>query len=402
MSAARASDREAEEASLLPDAAPPSPGSSAPPRYSIALGDPPADPPAEPVAPAASSSSAPGPIDAELRAFTHDVDALFSHIDSLRGTPAEKLPTYTEAVSAPATAVRLGDGTTVVQSSAAGVAVQHNPFVTYERTYGEEEVYVEGWVVGSWVVFLLNCVASTAFDFIGFVLTFFLATSHAAREGARAGLGVTLVRYGLYVHDHAGDPEMDGRWREDYAMGRNGTAAEGDADGDNQAPAGNATAPAANATAAGELEMHPANWTSLGNGTLAPEGTVRISDALNGTANATFPLLNATSPSPLNSTDSLNLTLPSAPTLPAPLFARQQPAPSDVEFTSYTGLFMMVLGWVLIFRAVVAFARVRRMEAVQLPPDAGARGSEEVGEGQPRDEEAQGEGRARWLLRREV
>jgi hypothetical protein len=91
------------------------------------------------------------------------VDALFSHIDSLRGAPSEKLPTYVEAITAPATAVRLGDGTTVVSSSAAGVSVSGggaNPFIMPGERHGgyDEEVYVEGWPVGNWVIFFLNAI----------------------------------------------------------------------------------------------------------------------------------------------------------------------------------------------------------------------------------------------------
>jgi hypothetical protein len=36
------------------------------------------------------------------------------------------------------------------------------------------------------------------FQFIGFVITYFLSTSHAARYGARAGLGLTFIQYGAY------------------------------------------------------------------------------------------------------------------------------------------------------------------------------------------------------------
>ncbi|KAJ1564125.1 hypothetical protein HK096_009501 [Nowakowskiella sp. JEL0078] len=47
-----------------------------------------------------------------------------------------------------------------------------------------------------------------SFDFIGFLLTALLSTSHAAKHGARAGLGVTLVRYGLYIQTQDVDDEM--------------------------------------------------------------------------------------------------------------------------------------------------------------------------------------------------
>lgn len=38
---------------------------------------------------------------------------------------------------------------------------------------------------------------SISFNFVGFLLTYLLHTTHAAKLGARAGLGVTLIQYGL-------------------------------------------------------------------------------------------------------------------------------------------------------------------------------------------------------------
>jgi hypothetical protein len=38
---------------------------------------------------------------------------------------------------------------------------------------------------------------SISFQFVGFLLTYLLHTTHAARLGSRAGLGVTLIQYGF-------------------------------------------------------------------------------------------------------------------------------------------------------------------------------------------------------------
>jgi len=37
----------------------------------------------------------------------------------------------------------------------------------------------------------------------GFLLTYVLHTSHAAKHGSRAGLGITLIQYGLFLHTRA-------------------------------------------------------------------------------------------------------------------------------------------------------------------------------------------------------
>lgn len=68
--------------------------------------------------------------------------------------------------------------------------------------------------LGSVIGFLWNFVLSVMFQFIGFLLTFFLYTTHGARLGSCAGLGITLLQYGLFLLDRmpkggAPDEESD-------------------------------------------------------------------------------------------------------------------------------------------------------------------------------------------------
>jgi hypothetical protein len=51
---------------------------------------------------------------------------------------------------------------------------------------------------GSLWVFTANCIISFFFQFIGFLLTYLLHTSHAGKYGSRAGLGITLIQFGFY------------------------------------------------------------------------------------------------------------------------------------------------------------------------------------------------------------
>ncbi|KAI8887655.1 hypothetical protein K501DRAFT_40901 [Backusella circina FSU 941] len=60
-------------------------------------------------------------------------------------------------------------------------------------------VLVEGLPVGSIFSFLWNLLVSSSFQLVGFMLTYLLHTSHAAKDGAKAGLGVTLIQYGFYI-----------------------------------------------------------------------------------------------------------------------------------------------------------------------------------------------------------
>lgn len=69
-----------------------------------------------------------------------------------------------------------------------------------------DEVYLDGLLVGSPLNFIWNMIVSSAFQFVGFLLTYLLHTSHAAKHGSRAGLGFTLFQYGLYLQPNvAGD-----------------------------------------------------------------------------------------------------------------------------------------------------------------------------------------------------
>ncbi|KAJ3005460.1 hypothetical protein HKX48_000659 [Thoreauomyces humboldtii] len=82
----------------------------------------------------------------------------------------------------------------------------HDRVPTYYETtviasgYAEDgEVLIEGLPVGETFAFLVNLFVSASFDFIGFLLTAMLATSHAARAGSRMGFGITLIRYGFFM-----------------------------------------------------------------------------------------------------------------------------------------------------------------------------------------------------------
>lgn len=43
-----------------------------------------------------------------------------------------------------------------------------------------------------------------SFQLVGFLLTYLLHTTHAAKNGSRAGLGITLVQYGFYMKSSSG------------------------------------------------------------------------------------------------------------------------------------------------------------------------------------------------------
>lgn len=77
-----------------------------------------------------------------------------------------------------------------------------------------DEVYVDGLPVGSLFSFVWNGMISMSFQLVGFLLTYLLHTTHAAKNGSRAGLGITLVQYGFYMragaHNSSPTPPADG------------------------------------------------------------------------------------------------------------------------------------------------------------------------------------------------
>jgi hypothetical protein len=53
--------------------------------------------------------------------------------------------------------------------------------------------------VGSVFSFIWNGMISFSFQLVGFLLTYLLHSTHAAKNGSRAGLGITLIQWGFYM-----------------------------------------------------------------------------------------------------------------------------------------------------------------------------------------------------------
>lgn len=64
--------------------------------------------------------------------------------------------------------------------------------------------------VGSFFSFIWNAMISMSFQLVGFLLTYLLHSSHAAKNGSRAGLGVTLIQYGFYMKNTNSGAGADG------------------------------------------------------------------------------------------------------------------------------------------------------------------------------------------------
>ncbi|KAI0090310.1 hypothetical protein BDY19DRAFT_887714 [Irpex rosettiformis] len=60
------------------------------------------------------------------------------------------------------------------------------------------DMVVDDLPTGSWLLFFANVFISWFFQFIGFLFAYLLHTTHAAKYGARVGLGLTLIQFGFY------------------------------------------------------------------------------------------------------------------------------------------------------------------------------------------------------------
>lgn len=72
--------------------------------------------------------------------------------------------------------------------------------------FNSDDIFVDGLIVGSLFSFVWNALISMSFQLIGFLLTYLLHTTHAAKHGSRAGLGITLIQYGFTFRGGSPNP----------------------------------------------------------------------------------------------------------------------------------------------------------------------------------------------------
>ncbi|PPQ83280.1 hypothetical protein CVT25_004019 [Psilocybe cyanescens] len=78
------------------------------------------------------------------------------------------------------------------------------------------DMIIDSLPTGSLFSFCWNLLVSISFQFVGFLLTYLLHTSHAARLGSRAGLGVTLIQYGFALRSRLDSIPTDTNTNNDW------------------------------------------------------------------------------------------------------------------------------------------------------------------------------------------
>jgi len=80
------------------------------------------------------------------------------------------------------------------------------------------DMIVDELPTGSLIFFISTAFVSYFFQFVGFVLTYLLHTTHAAKHGSRAGLGLTMIQYGFSSRMRAAQDEGEGEVGQDLIM----------------------------------------------------------------------------------------------------------------------------------------------------------------------------------------
>ncbi|KAL1921554.1 uncharacterized protein VTP21DRAFT_11270 [Calcarisporiella thermophila] len=137
-----------------------------------------------PLLPSQNTTTPPPPQSHSHHLQIHSTDGVFSNLTAKPTTGAAKeddLPPSYEAA-----------------------ALDAPPPFEYEVTVipslESDEILVEGMPVGSLFSFLWNMLISVGFQFVGFMLTYLLHVTHAAKNGSKAGLGLTLIQIGFFLH----------------------------------------------------------------------------------------------------------------------------------------------------------------------------------------------------------
>lgn len=228
-----------------------------------------------------------------MRADTSSVDYVVQNSTSLGGSAPEvqrrvtELPLFTpSATRPPGRTVNRPTNDGVFANLAAkperGETLDEKP-PTYEQAAADatppywettivapgmtgDEVYVDGLPVGSVFSFIWNGMISMSFQLVGFLLTYLLHTTHAAKNGSRAGLGLTLVQYGFYMRGSSSgkdDPGNPGQFTNAPPPNPNSHNFDPTAVGDAAAAATSAVAASSETSGGGGLSsVASSDWIS--------------------------------------------------------------------------------------------------------------------------------------------
>lgn len=245
------------------------------------------------------------------------------------------------------------DTTVVLPSSA-------SPFGPLSSSISGDEILIDGMASGNLFSFVGNLVVSVAFQWIGFLLTYVMHTTHAAKHGSRAGLGITLIFFALKLHKQGVALLRDGHYPHDWDID----------------------------PVTGEYKADLEAETMLQNG-------IHISWPMS----ITNPWVSDNKTYTLNNLEEVKKF---AHSFNRTLMDFQRPPAVDVGRSyDWFSFILMICGWFLLFASIGGWIRVKRFEAKLLQAQreseraqAVARGDVDPDSGEPLEEEESDAGRA--------
>lgn len=176
-----------------------------------------------------------------------------------------------------------------------------------------------------------------SFQFVGFLLTYLLHTTHAAKHGSRAGLGITLIQYGFTIRTPSSSPSSS-------SPPTSAEVAAGLGAGDSSSSTLLGAEPVDDA-----IPQHP-NSHNINPDTSIPE-TPASAAAAAIAANAMASTANEASGSAASS------------------------GPLGIAASDWFAFALMIVGWFILIRALSDFLRARRHEKLVLQsPERAAAG----------------------------
>lgn len=189
-----------------------------------------------------------------------------------------------------------------------------------------EDLILEGLPIGNFFGFAWNLLISMCFQFVGFLLTYLLHTTHAARCGSRAGLGITLIQYGFYLRTRALQLADEGA-----AGGSNGDGGAG----------------------GGAMETHTIEFWG---------GDLVYTGPAPATAAAVLPMMRDAATATVSSS-SLMPTPTGENGMAAAMASQADTLPMDSNTTAtseWLAYMLMIIGWFILLSSLLSYWRVHR------------------------------------------
>lgn len=128
---------------------------------------------------------------------------------------AEYAPEETQKEGPPSYQAALRDAVPPYWDTTVVLPSSSSPFGPLSSSISGDEILIDGMPGGNFFGFFWNMIVSVSFQFVGFLLTYVLHTTHSAKFGSRVGLGLTMIQFGFGLRSKADAMIATGRFPTD-------------------------------------------------------------------------------------------------------------------------------------------------------------------------------------------